>query len=281
MTDGTALRLRLALGTMIAVGEERPATGGVRWFQARLPGATGAPTHRVILCAPPPNGPVPARLLAWVETLRAIDHRGLAEITAAGEFEGRAWLAEPVPPGQTLEARLATRGVLSVRETIGVLRALARVLAMLHRHGVAHGGLAAHAIRLGPRGEVTLANGWAEGSVADDLHALGVVGWTMLTGELPNPDTVHDPARVRHAVPPELWRLVQRLLDRDPAARPERAETVLATLDAFPTPHPSPLSAIFEGAGRGAREAERHPVVLLGVLVAVGMLLLALVRIVR
>ncbi len=278
MTDGTGLRLRMALRTSFTVGEERPALGGVRWFQARLAGTTGVPTHRVILWAVPPAGPSPARIRKWAETLQALDHRGLAEIAAAGEFEGRAWLAEQVPSGQTLEERLATRGVLSVRETINVLREVARVLTVLHRHGIAHGGLAAQTIRLGPQGEVTLANGRPEGSVASDLHALGRVGWAMLTGHTPDPAATTDPALGRHAVPPELSLLLRQLLGHESAGRPDRAEAVLSALDAFPIRHHSPLGVILEGAGRGARQVERHPGVLLAVLAAVGLFLVAFMR---
>jgi serine/threonine-protein kinase len=275
MRDGLPLRLRLALGRVATVGDERPTTGGLRRFDARLPGtAEGSKaTHQVVLGALPPDGPAPASVARLAESIQALQHPHLVEVMAAGEFEGRAWVVEARLDAPTVAHRIQSRGVLSVREAIAALREIARALVALHRRGIVHGGIHPKMVHLVASGGAQLRTGSGEGAVLDDLHALGVLGWVMLTGSPPQGAV----ARWRPGIPQELRNLLESLVERDRTGF-LRAEEVLAALDAFPATHVSPLDALFEGAGRGAREVERHPALLVVVLAALGVLFFVLRR---
>lgn len=275
MMDTLPLRLRLALGRVAVVGDERPTTGGLRRFEARLPGTPddSRATHQVVLGATPPDGPAPASVQSLVQAIQALKHPHLIEVIATGEFEGRAWAVEARAETPTVAQRLRDRGVVSVREAITTLRAIARALVALHRRGVVHGGIHPKMVHLPTSGEALLRTGSGEGTTADDLHALGVLGWVMLTGAPPTGAS----AGLRARVPQELRDLLEQLVTRE-RSRLLRAEEVLAALDAFPATQPSPLNALFEGAGRGAREVERHPALLVIVLAALGVLFLVLRR---
>lgn len=277
MSDTLPLRLRLALGDTVRVGAERAARGGVRRFDATLPGRDGPATHRVTLAAPPPDGPLPAAAGTRAAACLALAHPGLAAVLGAGEFEGRAWLAEAAPAVPPLADRLEAGARWSVRDTIATLRGVARVLAVLHRRGIAHGAIAPDTVHLAPDGRVTVAVGVAEGTVLGDLHALGRLVWTMLNGGAFDLEQAA-PRWSRSGVPPELRILLDRMASPEPERRPARAEDVLAALDAFPVARASPLVALFEGAGRGARDAERHPILLLAVLAGAALLVVLLLR---
>lgn len=85
---------------------------------------------------------------------------------------------------------------------------------------------------------------------ASDLYALGITGWTMLTGRVPfldeEPgkvllrqltDDIPPLARAAAGTPSQLARAVESLLHKDPAARPASVEQWLGTLSrAAPVP---------------------------------------------
>ncbi len=90
----------------------------------------------------------------------------------------------------------------------------------------------------------------ATGDVVDhraDLYALGVVGYEMLAGWAPfegrtaqqllaahATETPEPITRRRASVPPRLAALIMRLLEKNPADRPQSAEELRRTLDELP-----------------------------------------------
>ena len=86
-------------------------------------------------------------------------------------------------------------------------------------------------------------------SVASDLYSVGALLFRMATGRYPVEAESLDSLRERHArgerlqlpalrpgVPPHFARLVDRALERDPAARPTTADEVARALDEFADP---------------------------------------------
>lgn len=270
MTDTLALRLRLALGGAAELGDELPALGGIRVFAGRARGEPpGTVSRTIILHAPPPDGPLPTAMARRADLALALVHPNVSAPVATGDFEGRAWVVEPVPAGVSLRERLR-RGPLTAHDTIAMLRDITRGIAAMHRKGLAHGALDAGQVYLHADGAVVAGVGRQDGAaMAGDLAAIGALAWTALAGQ--GPDGMQRSIRsTGRAVSREVDQLVQRLLDAE--RRPARAELLLAELDAFTAPQASPLTALVEGAAHGGRAVTRHPAGLLLVLMALAAL---------
>ncbi|HKO16426.1 MAG TPA: serine/threonine-protein kinase, partial [Gemmatimonadaceae bacterium] len=67
----------------------------------------------------------------------ALQHPHIVPVLSAGEMDGLPFFVMPYVEGESLRSRIA-RGPLSVRETVGVLRDVARALAYAHGRGVIH-----------------------------------------------------------------------------------------------------------------------------------------------
>ncbi len=275
--DSLTLRLRLLLGAVVDLIGEEAATGGRRVFLGRgrqdLP--SGAPTRRLVLHPLPPDGPTGVALQHRADLLLVLTHPAIAAPIATGEFEGRAWVVEPIPPGTPLSAHLMTRGSLSVREAVAILRDVARALTALHRRGMVHGALSTTAVHLDRRGTVLTGFGIATtGSVAEDLRALGRLGWEMLVGPVPDGASGRPLRAHRPSAPVELEQLIEGLLAKDGAPpRPTRAAEALDALDRFPAISPSTITNFFGGVAGGGRRVRRSTRWLTGAAGAAGGLL--------
>ncbi|KLU10572.1 protein kinase [Kocuria sp. SM24M-10] len=106
----------------------------------------------------------------------------------------------------------------------------------------ADGGPDVAAVRPGP----------GHGSPPEDVRALGVVCWTVLTGRAPAADRHRAPlARLRPDVPHPLRRAVETALAENPADRPTAAE-LAAGLEVLPVPAaPAAAGPRTRGAARG------------------------------
>lgn len=122
-----------------------------------------------------------------------------------------------------------------------------------------------------------------------DLYAVGVMGYEMLAGHAPfsglspqallaaqvtatpEPVTQH-----RASIPPALAALIMRCLAKHPADRPQRAEELVAALEALTTPTagttPTALEEITSGTRAAFRQSHPARVALLFALAAVGLL---------
>ncbi|WP_147017606.1 protein kinase, partial [Kocuria turfanensis] len=91
----------------------------------------------------------------------------------------------------------------------------------------------------GPPAVAAVRPGTGEGSPPGDVRALGVVGWTVLTGRAPAAARHRAPlARLRPDVPDPLRRAVEAALAENPSDRPTAAE-MAAGLGLLPTPVPT------------------------------------------
>ncbi|HXI21883.1 MAG TPA: serine/threonine-protein kinase, partial [Gemmatimonadales bacterium] len=67
----------------------------------------------------------------------ALQHPNIVPVLIAGESDGRPYFIMPFVDGESLRRRLS-RGPLSVRETVSIMKDVARALAFAHGRGIIH-----------------------------------------------------------------------------------------------------------------------------------------------
>ena len=73
-----------------------------------------------------------------IQLAARLQHPHIVQVLAAGEAEGIPYYTMPFVEGESVRGRLARTGPMSVTETIGVLRDVARALAYAHERSVVH-----------------------------------------------------------------------------------------------------------------------------------------------
>jgi non-specific serine/threonine protein kinase len=218
-----------------------------------------------------PAGEARGRFLVEARAAAGLDHPHVAGVHDVGETpDGRLYIAMAYCEGGSLADRLAA-GPLPADDARRVTRQLAAALGAAHARGIVHRDVKPANVLLDAAGSVRLADfgiaklpgvdatrpGFLVGTLAylapeqlrgervdhrADLWALGVTLHEMLAGRRPFAGASH--AAIMRAVldaPPDplpagaapapLAALVARLLEKDPAARPQSADEVLAALD--------------------------------------------------
>lgn len=234
--------------------------------------------------------PARARFLQGARTLAHLEHAHIVRIYGIGESGQLAWVVMPLVDGENLAAVLLREGRLPVPETARILVELAEALCHVHAMGLVHRDIKPQHIMLEgrkrgvrlldftlaavsagssrPRAGVTvgtpaymspeLADGRGHADGRSDLYSLGVVGYQLLTGELPFEGTAEqlmEAHRTRSArdlsvdrqdIPRDLSEAVMRCLaklpqDRWAGARDLR-DALQTSLEAL-TPRPDPAAA--------------------------------------
>ena len=67
-----------------------------------------------------------------------LQHPHIVPVLAAGEMDGLPWFTMPYVEGESLRARLERGGQLSITESVGLLRDVAKALAYAHERGIVH-----------------------------------------------------------------------------------------------------------------------------------------------
>lgn len=267
----TIARLQLTIGAAATIVEELSSDGDHRLFAARAPNESSGvrPSRLVMLHPAPPLGPHPGAMLDRLASIRAINHPVLAAPLATGSCDGQTWVVEPAPAIATLADRLDAGSLLPVQDTVRLLRDGARALSALHRRGLCHGALSVGVLSLDSGGLRLYGLGRrVDGSVAADLHALGLLAQRAMRGE-----GADGAAARRHAAPPQLEQLLAALTADDPARRPASADAVLTALDWFPTPEQGRHRTLLDGVGRGGRPPGHRQAAMLLAVTAVLLLL--------
>ena len=224
------------------------------------------------------------RFLREARTAARLSHPNIVPIHAVEEAGRLVYFVMAYVPGETLGARVRRQGPVPAGEAGRILRDVAWALAHAHQQGVVHRDIKADNILLetGHRTLVTdfgiaqVAGGTGDeplaGTIAymspeqargepvdgrSDLYALGVVGYLILSGTLPDPVGTLDQLRRRHAegppaslstaaphAPRALCRAIDRCLQPAPENRFQAADEFAAALDQLassPSELPTPL----------------------------------------
>jgi tetratricopeptide (TPR) repeat protein len=211
------------------------------------------------------------RLLSEARAASAIDHPHVCPVHDLGEDDdGLPYIVMAYCEGETLAQRLA-RGPLPAGEAVAVTLAVAQGLQAAHAKGIVHRDIKPGNIMLTPAGAKLLDFGIADaggpaltregalvgtlaymsperargerGDARCDIWSLGAVLFEMVTRTLPF--TAGNDAGVLHAIlhsptpragenaalDPALARLIERMLQRDPADRYPSMTELIAALD--------------------------------------------------
>src|SRR5436309_3861894 len=69
-------------------------------------------------------------------TVARLQHPHIVPILKAGEVDGLPYFVMPYVDGESIDVRLRRTRTLGVRETLGIMKDVARALAFAHEHGV-------------------------------------------------------------------------------------------------------------------------------------------------
>ncbi|HSA55828.1 MAG TPA: protein kinase [Gemmatimonadaceae bacterium] len=129
-------RLQSTLGTAYTLDRELGGGGMSRVFVAD----ETALGRKVVVKVLPPElaaGVSVERFNREIQVAARLQHPHIVPVLSAGETQGLPFYTMPFVEGSSLRARLG-QGPLSITETVGVLREVARALAYAHEHGVVH-----------------------------------------------------------------------------------------------------------------------------------------------
>jgi eukaryotic-like serine/threonine-protein kinase len=206
------------------------------------------------------------RLRSEVRLARRVTHKNVARTYDIGEHEGERFLTMEYVAGESLGARIARDGALSLAAFLRIAKDVTAALGAAHAAGVVHRDLKPQNILIADDGRASITDfgtAWSSDALPEDLvvgtpsymapeqfdghfdersdiFALGVVFHVMLTGSKPfaaepgeRPLRAPNPADFRPGIPVPLGALVEKCLAPNPEDRFPTAAAVEAGLDSL------------------------------------------------
>ena len=246
-----------------------------------------------------------ARFSREAQTAARLSHPHIVPIHSVGEDGGLVYFVMGYVDGESLAARLRRRDRLPIEEVRRIMKETADALGLAHAMGVVHRDIKPDNILLeGTRRRVMVtdfgiakaltsdgggtltgtgvaigtpaymspeqAAGERDIDVRSDIYSLGVVGFEMLTGELPFKaatvagillkqvsEPVPDISPLRRDSPDELSSCVMRCLDKDPENRWPTADALRRALENRSSKPYKPRSPIQRRPDRSRPSRER------------------------
>src|SRR6476620_905142 len=73
-----------------------------------------------------------------VQLSARLQHPHIVPVLSTGEVDGLPYFVMPFVEGESLALRIARKKTLGVRETVGIIKDVARALAFAHERGIVH-----------------------------------------------------------------------------------------------------------------------------------------------
>src|SRR5688572_27625535 len=130
-------QLQQTLGSSYTLERELGGGGMSRVFLAE----ESALGRKVVIKVLPPEiaaGVSVERFRREIQLAARLQHPHIVPVLSSGEMEGVPYYTMPFVEGESVRARLARSGALSITEAIGILRDVAKALAYAHERGIVH-----------------------------------------------------------------------------------------------------------------------------------------------
>jgi len=218
------------------------------------------------------------RFMAEARAATLLHHGHIAHVTDFGvdtlaNGTRVAYMAMENLKGENLTTTLAKHGPLHWTRVLSIARQICRALIAAHDRGVIHGNLGpSHCLRIPRHGTpdfIKLLDFGVTGFVArhdgrpsatragraDDIHALGVLMYRLLTGQMPDASPHPGEALADLDMSPAFAATIRGTLGDDPQARPSSARALyraLVAAEPFASPPPALRQADQAPAGAPA-----------------------------
>ena len=130
-------QLQDTLGSSYTLERELGGGGMSRVFVAE----ESALGRKVVIKVLPPEiaaGVSAERFKREIQMAARLQHPHIVPVLSSGEMQGVPYYTMPFVEGESVRARLQRSGALSITETIGILRDVAKALAYAHERGIVH-----------------------------------------------------------------------------------------------------------------------------------------------
>src|SRR5438132_9583589 len=97
--------------------------------------------RKVVVKVLPPElaaGVSAERFRREIQTVARLQHPHIVPVLLTGEIDGLPYFVMPYVEGESLAMRIARKKTLGVRETVGIMKDVARALAFAHERGIIH-----------------------------------------------------------------------------------------------------------------------------------------------